>query len=785
MLKFFTSDLKRNILKIVCLSTGLAIGFLLIAKIYFEMTHDTLFKDADRLVKINESIIREGDYQMFDCTPGAIAPGLKSYAPQIESATRITRFLDPTDITFDDGQSLKVPGITLADSCFFSTLGVDVVQGDASETFSEPDVCAIPLSLASKIDGDPIGMTFSIKAMRHDEYKVRVVAVYEDMPINSSIRNDVFLSLPTIGKFSYDGRDNWMGNDRYYSYAKLMPGATADDVKPHVAKMIEDHIPADVLETIHLNFEPIPLSRESLKDSSIRTTVGIIGILAVLMLMSASLNYLLIVIGQLAKRGKEMAVRKCYGTSQAGIFWRVFFESLFFLIVSLGLGVLLVFCFPDLCSRLLGAEPAQLFTTGNVWLWEGVVLTALLAITGVVPAWIYCRTPVAHSFRSNVKSRRGWKLALLSVQFFSCGLLVCLLSLVTRQYSNMWNLDLGVDTENVGIASVWAVDKATIRNITAELKQLPEVENAATAHQDFLFNASGNNIRTDPGNMEKERNVADFYEADRDIFPTLGIEFTEGGTFSETADSVNNEVIVEERMRQIFRDVFELDGDRLVGQKFYITDHSLEPYTIRGVVKDMRRGGFIDEYADKRPAVMFPGNGTHSQLYVRFKNLNPESLKAAQEVIARHVPDIYITPYSETVVSFTQSVKNTGVAIIIVSIAILVIALIGLMSYTADEVRKRSKEIAVRKVHGTDAYKIIGLFCKDVLAVALPSLLAGGAVAVIVSEKWLRQFTDRVSSGIAVMVACILLLVSIITAIVVWNTRKIAHANPINHLRSE
>lgn len=785
MLHFFTSDLRRNVLKIVCLSVGLAIGFLLVAKIYFEMTHDTLYKDAERIVKVNESIVREGDYQEFPATPGAIAPGLKSYAPQIECATRFTKLVGPTELSFDDGQYLNVPAVILADSCFFTTFGIDVLQGDATITFGLPDVCAIPRSLASKIDGDPIGLTFSIKVLRNDDYKVKVVAVYEDLPLNASIPNAVFLSLPTIGKFTFDGRENWMGNDRYYSYAKLTPGATADDVKPYVSKMLKDHIPAEVIESLHFNIELSPLSEVALSDSSIVTMVGIMGILALLMLMSASLNYLLIVVGQLAKRGREMAVRKCYGTSQAGIICRVFFESLFFLAVSLGLGILLVFCFPDLCDRLLGATPHVLFTTGQVWLWEAAVLIVLLVITGFVPAYIYCRTPVAQSFRSSGKHHRGWKLTLLSVQFFSCGLLVCLLSLVARQYSNLWNLDMGMETDNVGIASVWGIDKATVRSMVAEIKELPEVDNVATAYQDFLFVASGNNIQAELGNIDKERNVADLYETDPEIFSTLGIDFTEGGSFSEIADSVSHEVIVEERMRDIFRDVFELDSDCLVGQKFYITEHPGGPYTICGVVKNMRRGGFVDQNADKRPAVMFRGNGTQGTLYVKFRVLTPESLNHVQQVIAKHVPDIYVTPYSETVAAFTQNVRNFGTSIIIVSLAIILIALIGLMSYTADEVQNRSKEIAIRKVNGTDASKIILMFCKDVLAVALPSLLTGGAVAVIVGEKWLRQFTDRVSLGIPIMLICLAFLVTVITAIVVWNTNKVAHANPIDHLRDQ
>lgn len=56
MLRFFTSDIRRNITKILCLTIGLAMGFVLVAKIYFENTYDTFFADADRIYRVTENV---------------------------------------------------------------------------------------------------------------------------------------------------------------------------------------------------------------------------------------------------------------------------------------------------------------------------------------------------------------------------------------------------------------------------------------------------------------------------------------------------------------------------------------------------------------------------------------------------------------------------------------------------------------------------------------------------------------------------------------------------------
>ena len=133
----------------------------------------------------------------------------------------------------------------------------------------------------------------------------------------------------------------------------------------------------------------------------------------------------------------------------------------------------------------------------------------------------------------------------------------------------------------------------------------------------------------------------------------------------------------------------------------------------------------------------------------------------------------------------TEPVRNFGTSVMIVGIAIIVIALIGLIGYTSDEVQRRAKEIAIRKVTGTPAAKIVRLFCTDILKVALPSLLAGGALAIIVGRKWLSQFTEQVPLSPLSMALCIIALLLLLLSVVALNTLNVARGNPVDHLRNE
>ncbi len=788
-MRFFTSDIRRNITKIVCLTVGLAMGFILIAKVYFEQTYDTFFPDSDRIYRITESFVQNGEYKEYLFTPGAFAPGLKRYAPQVAAATRYTGFLHENDVRTDDGRSFTAEGVELADSCFFDVFQARIIAGDPHEALAVKDVCMIPRSLADKIGGNVVGQRLCALAFSED-YKVTIGGVYEDFPVNSTLPNAIYLSLSSIGNFAHDGRDNWMGNDRYSSCVRLVEGVSAEDLKPTLLKLIEDHVDKEAIEMFTFRMGLRPLVGLHTSTDMVRTMIWMLSLLAVILLMSAGLNYLLIVIGQMGHRSKEMAVRKCYGTGNSRIFGRVMAESVFFLLVAMGLAVLLVFCFSDLCRDLLGYTPQVLFSTGKVWLVEGAVCIGLLLITGAVPAWMYCRTPVASAFRSNVRSRRGWKLVLLAVQFFASGLLMCLLVLVGRQYYMMSRLDMGFEYENVGYVSLDGMPRESRSALVSELQRLGCVEGVASTYHNFVEKASGNNVWIDD-RIEDQINVADFYNVNPDIFDVMGMEFVQGGTFDMTADSVGRQVVVEERFIDVMKKLTGIDDDNLIGRTFKITEHvgieGTQDFIVCGVVRNMRRGGFDEESADVRSAVIFPSRNISANLFVRFNMLTPETLHQAQEVIARVYPtrELYITPYRMQVEQLTAEVRRFGMSVIISGIAIVVIAMIGLVGYTADEVQRRAKEIAIRKVTGTPASKIVRMLCVDILKVALPSLVAGGAVAVSVGRRWLSQYTEQVPLSPMSMVLCIVVLLMLIISVVALNSLNVARSNPIDHLRSE
>lgn len=105
-----------------------------------------------------------------------------------------------------------------------------------------------------------VGKTLSWKLF--PEFHVTVAGVFEAFPENTHLpQMDVLIALPTIGWVSYDGRDNWLGNDRYKTYIRLREGTTPDDLKEGMQRMLEaNHVTEELAQSgtdFEISFRPV------------------------------------------------------------------------------------------------------------------------------------------------------------------------------------------------------------------------------------------------------------------------------------------------------------------------------------------------------------------------------------------------------------------------------------------------------------------------------------------------------------------------------------------------
>lgn len=786
VLKSLNQRGQHNWIKIVCLAVGLATGIVLIGKAGFEQSWDNFFPTSDRIYVVCEDIIRDGEYKHYPQTAGAVAHGIKRYCPQVEAATRYTSFAWDMPIVTDDDKRVRT-NYALVDSCFFDVFPFRVLVGNPKKTLSQVDYCMIPRSLAEKLMGIENPLDLVGKKIYYNirgGWALTVGGIYEDIPLNSKLHGmEVMVSMPTITKIMFDGRDNWVGNDRYESYVRLAKGIMPDDLKPQIEKMKRDNLPLDELKKagVDLGFSVQPLVDYHTKDEGTRRMTWIVSILAAVLIGCAVMNYLLLVIGGISQRAKEMAVHQCYGAEARHIYQKVLTESVIHLLLSLTLAALLLFLFKDTIEELVGAPLIVLLLTGsNIWLIVSTCLVVLL-ITGLVPSLIYTHIPLAAAFKNYNHSHRIWKLLLLGLQFASATFLIILLIVVGRQYRMMVNDDPGYDYSTLGSLLVDGVSIEQRQLAMDELRKLSSVKGVTMSYANLTQHQSGDNILL-PGDDREYMNIADLYYVGDGYFDVMEIPLVSGRTFTEQTDTLR-EVMVsrkfEERMKKL------AGWDQALGKQIICTSFQ-GPYTIVGVFEDTRIGSITNP--DTRPSVCYYSRKPEQMHYILIRFQSMDGLEAANKLVKELVtdnPDISIVPYNQMVTELYTDAHRFRTTVMIGGLVALIIALIGLIGYLAGEIARRQKEIAIRKVNGAKIADVLKLFHTDILRVALPAVVIGATGAWYVARLWLEQFSEKTTLSPIILVGGALAVIIVILSVVCLGCYRVASSNPVNYLKTE
>jgi len=114
-----------------------------------------------------------------------------------------------------------------------------------------------------------------------------------------------------------------------------------------------------------------------------------------------------------------------------------------------------------------------------------------------------------------------------------------------------------------------------------------------------------------------------------------------------------------------------------------------------------------------------------------------------------------------------------------------VIACLGLFGLASFIVRRRTKEIGIRKVLGASTADIISMLSRKFVLLILVSIVIAFPLAYFAMNKWLQDFAYRVELTGAVFVIAAAGALAIALATISLQGIRAASANPVNSLRNE
>lgn len=751
-----------NIIKVISLGLGLTMSILLFSRVAFEQSYDTCYKDYDDLYQIYSIFSAEGEQfepQKQNCGPvaGAI---LENFPKEVEAATSIAYFVSSP--LYNGSVRIDARKI-LADSLFFKTMGIEVLSGNPEKDLMQNDVIFLSDDLAQKIYGgeNPIGKVISYK-----ELQLTVKGTYVDLPENATMRPETVISMPTAWSRDW-GNYSWRGGDSYYEYIRFRPGADKEVVNARLDAMIQKYRPEEDKKAYGYTAFVKPIRDVYRDEDQVKRMDSIMSILALAILFIASLNYVLISISSLTYRAKAVGVHKCSGASGGTVFSMFLLETGIIIALALVLMGLILLNFQEFIEDTTAAKLSVLFAPDRIWV-PLVVVLVLFIVGGILPGRLFARIPVSQVFRRYTEGKKGWKRPLLFVQFAGVAFICGLMYVVMAQYNYVKDKDMGYNPQRVAIGNVYFGGEEASGPALQFFRGLPYVEEVSSAVSTPVWSYSGSMIEGEGGQSLFSTR---FSYALEDYFKMMGMTMKEGRPARASDEIVVNEAFAE-RMRW---------GDKALNHPLRAEGRNLK---VVGVLKNFHIGSFYQP----QDVIMFGYTRTFGNtVHVRLKEPFAENLRRLNKDVSEAYPDKTVDFYSmeDQILNKYNPVRVFSNATILAALTMFFVMLMGLIGYTTDEVRRRSKEIAIRKVNGAESLGILELLSKDVLYVAAPAVIIGIISAAYINGMWMDQFAEQVPLSWPVYILIALVILLLILACVIWKSWRIANENPVNSIKSE
>lgn len=286
--------------------------------------------------------------------------------------------------------------------------------------------------------------------------------------------------------------------------------------------------------------------------------------------------------------------------------------------------------------------------------------------------------------------------------------------------------------------------------------EIPGVE-AGTS----IWKAGGRVVFHSSGRYETEA-----IYADTSLFSTIGLEILEGD--ESGLEIQDNAFLSESLAKAIFGDTGPYCG------RTVFTDKAMQKAkTVAGVFRDIPENSHLDFNLVLSPTGEIPWDYCWDSRdgFTGYIRLSPEAdpdevNKALPEMMHRHM-DMKLQ--SDMGYSFSGYIKPVT----------------GLLGYISDEMRRKRKETAVRKVNGATVSDIERTVLKDIGAVSVPAVLGGLVLAYIATGVWLQNFPERTGTGIPGFAATGAVLLFIILSFAAARALAAARENPTKYLRGE
>ncbi|MBW4331359.1 ABC transporter permease [Stakelama sp. CBK3Z-3] len=784
------------LLNIGGLALGIAVFIVLSLYARYEMRFDH-FTGASKLWVVEETYTRPGDpVQPNPNTMGGELDQLKGDFPDLVG----TRYKGIGAIVRKDREVSNEDSYAV-DPNFFQLFQYPVIEGNPTATLADPDGIVISQKMARKYfaDTSPIGKTLDLD-IGGAVIPYRVGAVIKDLPKNVTYQGDLFVRF-FRERFSGSWYDHW-GSTEVATVLRFSDATAANAFAARLPDFLQRHagpghnFSARVADMYHQNVRPLQdMHLTYVGDRTMVTTLGLVGLLTLLI---AIVNYVNLATARAGLRAREVAIRKTLGGTRRALIGQFLFEAVATVAIAALIGVALAEIALPFVNAAGGLDLSIAY-----WGKGSIVAPLILAVLGAgVLAGIYPAFVLSHfrpasvlaSARAPGGGRSGARLrqGLVIVQFAIAILFTTATAVMIAQARHVRHADLGFDRNGLIVVTSFshgALETAQRHAILAAFSRLPGVVSVASGN-----NAPGSQDTTNANTMNRpeasERKPSIMWvEVGPGYFTTYGTRLLAGRLFDKGHRAADDTAGTD---RHPVNSVFNASAIKALGFKSPAdaigkTVQGNGPQTVIGVIADQR---FTSPREPVRPTVYYLNTQRQTAPFasVRFTGdakTMEDRLEASWRGIAPNVPFAARTVNANLYDQYYKADTQRSRLFTIGAALAVLIGCIGLYGLAAFDTSRRTREIGIRKALGASTRNILTLLIGQFLKPVLLANLIAWPLAWLAMRQWLMDFDDRIALSPAYFAAASLLGLAIACITIFGQAFRVARAEPARALRDE
>jgi ABC-type antimicrobial peptide transport system permease subunit len=772
-------DRQFTLLNLVGLSTGLICAILIYLWISDEMHVDKFHEKDNQLYQVMVNIENSEGVQTMASTPGILARTMKDDLPEVEYAAAVIYPYWSGETTLSVKENNLNSVGYYAEKDYFNIFSYPLLQGNKDQVLADKNSIVISKQLALKLFHTTENVVGRTIEWQHEK-QYQVSGVFDDMPVNSSVKYDYILPFEVYLE-TYSFLRSW-GNIDPSTYVVLKRGTDVDQFNKKIADFTKRKDKDAGFKLFARQYSSGYLYNRyenGVVAGGRIEYVRMFSIIALFILIIASINFMNLSTAKASKRMKEVGIRKVVGAGRKLLIFQYLGESL--LITFLALAVTLV-----LIPFLLPAFNA--ITGKQITLHpDPILLLSILGITlftglmaGFYPAFYLSGFNPVAILKGKLRASFGeiWvRKGLVIFQFIVSAVFIVAVLVVYKQIRYIQTKDPGYNVDNI-ISFQLGTDLAKKTPVFVNaVRSIPGVAAASSIDHNSIVNDYGgtSDIHWEgkrPDDKTSFANIGVNYGA----VETLGMKMKEGRSFNNNVSSDSAEIIFNEAA------IKAMGLTDPVGKvvKMWGQDRK-----IAGVVKDFN---FESLHEHVKPFAMRLEPLATYRIMVRIKaGKNNETIDQLRKAYQKYDPGFpfdYKFVDGEYQAQYTAENRLATLSGYAAGLAILIscLGLFGLAAFTA---QRRNKEIGIRKVLGASERSVVVMLSGDFLKLVLIAVFIAFPLAWWIMNQWLAGFAYRTPIGMDVFIIAGVSTILITVMIVSYQAIKASLTDPVRSLKAE